>query len=145
MRKTILLLTIFFGVLFFAQSETTNPKSSQKNKENSKTEKDNEKLTNAAKLEDKLGKIIIPHIEFEETDIETVISFLVRQSAELSQDKNQVNIILMIPREEKKRTNITLNLNNIPLLEAIKYVAISAGLQYKVEDYAVVLTKPFKK
>ncbi len=37
------------------------------------------------------------------------------------------------------KTRITLTLHNIPLLEALKYIASQAGLKVKIEPYAVVL------
>lgn len=104
----------------------------------------------------RLNRIIIPRVEFRDTPLRDAIGTLRRQSRE--QDGETINIVLDVPppamaaapvtpvvegEEPAAATapsvsdRITLNLSNIPLYEALRYVALQAGLKVKVEPFAV--------
>lgn len=100
-------------------------------------------------LSEKLRKIILDKVEFEEEKLKTVVQYLSKRSKDLSRDGNKVNILVILPPEKKKKQPvITLSLEKIPLYDAIKYVAMASGLEMHIDDYAVVLKpkqKPQKK
>lgn len=102
----------------------------------------------------KLNRIIIPRINLEETTLREAITFLQQQSVRLDttgdEARRGVNIVLQLApsgqadqqQEEPQvspNTRITLQLSNVPLSEALRYVAELAGLRVKVEPYAVTL------
>ena len=107
----------------------------------------------------RLNRIIIPRVDFRDTTIRQAISFLQQRSRDLDTtesdpERRGVNIVLKLPTspaapaETEGETaapapsadnRITLNLNNVPLYEALRYVATLAGLKVKVEPYAVSL------
>jgi type II secretory pathway component HofQ len=66
-----------------------------------------------------------------------VIEFLVKKSLELDPEKKGVNIILQL--SDAKPPAITLNLRNVPLLQALKYVAQLSGLEIVADERVLQL------
>ncbi len=89
----------------------------------------------------KLEYLSVEKVNFRDTDPREVIKYLQKQSGKLSPDKEEINIVWLIPKEEKL-PRITLNLANIPLEEALKYTVRAAKLRYRVESHAVVIFRP---
>lgn len=107
----------------------------------------------------RLNRIIIPRVDFRDTTIRQAVSFLQQRSRDLDTtesdpERRGVNIVLKLPTTPAPATEtdgeaslpapsadnrITLNLTNVPLYEALRYVATLAGLKVKVEPYAVSL------
>ena len=105
----------------------------------------------------RLNRIIIPRVEFGDTPIKEAIDFLRRQSrTQDTPDQGEgINIFLDVPPANAAPTvptvegeepvapartisdRITLKLSNVPLYEALRYVALQAGLKVKVEPFAV--------
>lgn len=111
----------------------------------------------------KLNGTIIQRMDLQEASIREVVDFLKQKSRELDTStddpkKRGVNIVLKLPKdapsnaptaeaEDKKQaalvsqvtedTKVTIALNNVPLIEAIRYLTELAGLKYKVEPFAV--------
>ena len=104
-------------------------------------------LTDTQKITAKLLRIIIPHVEFRSTKLPDAIEFLRQECARLDReeppDERGVNIFLKLPAAtsaaNSRDTKISLTLENIPALEALRYVAQQANLKVKVEQYAVSL------
>lgn len=115
----------------------------------------------------KLTSIIIPQIQFQDSTVREAIDFLKRRSKELDPEPDPnlkgVNIVLKLggsgagaglpaapplPGEDAVapaadlsagEARITLALSNIPLGEALKYIASLANLKVKVEPFAVAI------
>lgn len=93
----------------------------------------------------KLDNIIIPKIEFSEATAREAFEFLRRRAADLDtleQDPTHkgVNIVLKLPLDAPEAsTPITISLYDLPLRNAIDYIARAANLKMKVEPYAVVI------
>lgn len=113
----------------------------------------------------RLNRIIIPRIDFRDSTVRQAVTFLQQRSRDLdttesSPDQRGVNIFLKLPTAAAAQTieptqgtegaitvppvatpdaRITLNLSNVPLYEALRYVATLAGLKVKVEPFAVSL------
>jgi general secretion pathway protein D len=110
----------------------------------------------------RLNSIIIPKIDFRDATIRQAVSFLQQQSraldaAETGPDGSSgVNIVLKLPAAgasapppidefgeatvapaSSSDARISLTLTNVPLYEALRYVATLAGLKVKVEPFAV--------
>ena len=106
----------------------------------------------------RLNRIIVPRIDFRDATVRQAVSFLQQQSRTLeadSGDQSGINIVLKLPAtaplapptDEFGETpaapaasadgRITLSLTNVPLYEALRYVATLAGLKVKVEPFAV--------
>ncbi|MGD7653657.1 MAG: hypothetical protein ACQCXQ_10610, partial [Verrucomicrobiales bacterium] len=92
-------------------------------------------------LTEKLHRIIIPRIDFEDTTLEEAIDFLRLRTAEsdsleLDPSKKGVNIVNRGSGGLKIRE---LKLKNVPLSQALKYICDATKLRYKVDDFAVTL------
>ena len=82
--------------------------------------------------------IIIPSLQFREASVEEAVEFLRLKARDLDPAKQGVNIVLK-PGSSTKAAKLTLDLRNIPLMEALKYVASLADLEIKVGESAISL------
>jgi len=110
----------------------------------------------------RLNRIIIPRVDFRDATVRQAVTFLQQRSRDLdttdtAPDQRGVNIFLKLPSVVAPPAagdfdgldgppapvagadRITLNLTNVPLYEALRYVATLAGLKVKVEPFAVSL------
>jgi len=106
----------------------------------------------------KLREIRVPTIQFDDTTIEEAVAFLRIKSRELDisepdPSKRGVSIVIKddlgadasVGGEESGLTSragsrrISVTLNDVPLVEALRYVTDLANLRYRVEQYAVVV------
>lgn len=90
-------------------------------------------------LTKKLKSVVIPSVEFSETPFVDALEFLSARSVDLSPDKKRVNIIIE-GREKLEPIRISLNLNDVPLAEALYFTAELASANLKVEEHAVVIS-----
>ncbi len=118
-------------------------------------------------ITEKLRRIIIPSINFEDSTVEEAIEFLRLRSRELDTleldpDRRGVNFVIRRPRSADGgggdagldvadgglplgTTNLgalrirELRLRNVPLAVALQYICDQAGLRYRVDDFAVTL------
>jgi general secretion pathway protein D len=94
----------------------------------------------------KLQEIRIPQLSLSEETVREAIEKLQKKSRQLDTtetdpSKKGVNIVLKLDpaKEADGGTKITLSLNDLPLGEALKYVASAANLKVKIEPYAVAI------
>nr|MDP0503913.1 type II and III secretion system protein [Verrucomicrobiota bacterium JB025] len=122
-----------------------------------------------AYITEKLRKIIIPRIDFEDTTVEEAIDFLRLRAAELDTleldpARKGVNFVIRRPRAaalgggdagfdlgdgggalgtaeaDPNTLRIPeLRVRNVPLAQALKYICDATKLRYKVDDFAVTL------
>ncbi len=93
----------------------------------------------------KLDEIRIPSINFREATVREALEFIKLQSKTLDTDepdpnKRGINIVLKVDPSTQgvdSGQRITLSLTDVPLREAINYIASAASLKTKVEPYAV--------
>ena len=89
---------------------------------------------------EKLRTIVLPSIVFEDARLDEAITFLRIKSRELDTEtevtEKGVNFILKGKAEEP---TITLSLNNVPLIVALKAITDLAGFRYRVEPHAIVV------
>lgn len=91
-----------------------------------------EKTREQLDLEKKLRQTIIPDLVLEEAGI--------MEAVELLSAQGEVNIVVT-EIVQKSGFNITLRLRNIPLYDAIRYVAEVACINFRIDDHAVVITE----
>jgi len=97
-------------------------------------------------VEEKLQEIVIPKIEFEEATLKEVIAFLRQQACELDPDGIGVNLFVKLaPKSQAaggrqpQAPTFTMNMQKVTLGEAIRYVCLAGGLNFRVESDAVVI------
>ena len=96
-----------------------------------------------AYLSEKMNKIIFPSVQFQGATIEQAIEYLRVKSRDLDTDANStgskgVNIILR-NGEAPSNASISLDLKDVPMSEALRYVTELAQMKYKVEAHAVLV------
>lgn len=96
-----------------------------------------------AYLTEKMNKIIFPTVTFQGTTIDEAIEFLRVKSRDLDTfsgpgDVKGVNIILR-QGDAPSNASITLDLKDVPMSEALRYVTELAQMKYKVEAHAVLV------
>ncbi len=89
-------------------------------------------------LKSQLEKIKIPQIAFADAPIGDVMDYLSQRTTELSNDKVALNFIYKGTPEQRKNTLITLNLKNVPMTEAIRYIGQLTRTTFKYEEHAVI-------
>ncbi len=82
--------------------------------------------------------LILPQVEFSEASVQECIEYFRVKSAALDPGHKGVNIILK-PGANDPKAAITLSLKNVPLAEALRYVAGLASLTLTADDQALVL------
>ncbi len=92
---------------------------------------------------EKMQRIIFPGVQFNGASIEEAIEFLRVKSKDLDiverdPSKKGVNIILK-PGSTPSTAQISLDLHDVPMIEALRYITDLAGMKYKVEPFAVVV------
>jgi general secretion pathway protein D len=90
----------------------------------------------------KLKNINLPTVQFDNTDIDAVIDYLRSKSKALDPTpaKDGVNFVLRVP-DIASVPKITLNLENLPLIEVITQVCNLAQLEFRVEPFSVTISK----
>jgi len=127
----------------------------------------NQASEGVAYITEKLRRIIIPRIDFEDTTVEEAVDFLRQRAAELDTleldpSKKGVNFVIRRPRTSAVGGGDStfgdagsgsllgggdpgalrideLRLRNVPLAVALKYIGDKTKLRYKVDDFAVTL------
>jgi general secretion pathway protein D len=85
-------------------------------------------------------KITYPRVEFRESNASECVEFLNQTSKKIDVEKIGVQLELTpAALAAAKETKITLSLNNVPLLEVVKYVTNLANLKYKVAASKIVV------
>ncbi len=98
--------------------------------------------TPAAALMERAAKIVIPRLEFRDATLDESVEFLRKKSTELDPEKQGVNIVVRHSKTSPE-AQITVSLTNIPLSEALRYVAQLAGLDVSADEHSfVVAAKP---
>jgi hypothetical protein len=84
---------------------------------------------------DPIGSLMIPKIDFKAATCSAALDFLKQKAAEQSVT---VSFVSQLPAAQMEQT-VTLNLNNIPFLDALHYLCQLNNATYKVERYAIVI------
>jgi general secretion pathway protein D len=113
-----------------------------------------EQLRGTEGIQAKLNRIIIPRVDLVDTTLREAVNFLQQQSMRLDttatdEASRGVNMVLRLEQSgtgedggiagPTPATRVNLSLNNVPLGEALRYLAELAGARVKVEPFAVTL------
>ena len=91
----------------------------------------------------KMNSIILPSVSFQNASVEEAVEFLQRNSRELDRSPSSTGgrgvRLVIAPTEFKFKASISLDLRDVPLSEALRYVTELAQMKYKVGRDAVVI------
>lgn len=82
--------------------------------------------------------IVIPKIDFRGATLAEAVQFLRVKSRQLDPGKKGVNLTL-IETEGQTATALSLNLKNVPLWNALRYVSELAGMRLEANEEAIVI------
>jgi hypothetical protein len=68
------------------------------------------------------------------------VEYLKQQAEKSSGGEVIVNTVLLFPSGKAQPGKVSLDVRNIPFMEALRYVCDQAGAEYTLEPYAIVLT-----
>jgi hypothetical protein len=98
----------------------------------------------ASPYEERMSKIIFPRVQFEGATVEEAIEYLRIKSRDYDStggDPARRGIGMIIkPGVAPSTARITLDLKDVPMNEALRYITQLAGMKYTVERSAVVIT-----
>lgn len=95
-----------------------------------------------AYLTEKMDKIIFPTFEFQNATLEEVIEYLRLKSRDLDTmetDATRKGVNIIIQGDAPADVSISLDLRNVPMSEALRYVCELAKMKFKVEVFAVLV------
>ncbi|MEM9018767.1 MAG: hypothetical protein AAGC68_17290, partial [Verrucomicrobiota bacterium] len=99
-------------------------------------------------IEQKLKNIIVPRIEFNDARLVDVAEYLIQKSQELDTSETDptrrgINIVIDSAGApgggDLSQQTLSVRLSNIPLGEAIRYVAQQVDMKYRIETFAVMI------
>ncbi|MEM9016515.1 MAG: tetratricopeptide repeat protein [Verrucomicrobiota bacterium] len=94
-------------------------------------------------IEGTLAKIVIPQLNFTDASIGEVLEYFSVRAEELTGGKFVPNFIYKGTTDQRDNTLITLNLRNVPMTEAIRYVGQLSRTQFRYEEHAIVADPNF--
>lgn len=100
----------------------------------------------APTVQQKLEKIIFPTMQFQNATIQQALEYLRVKSRDLdtiSEAPGQKGVSFVIRMDGTTPAPISLDLKNVPLLEALRYCTELSGLKYRVEAHAVMVAPDF--
>lgn len=97
----------------------------------------------SAYIKEKMERIVFPSVSFTGATVEEAIEFLRVKSHDLdltekNAERKGVNII-MKTGDTPVSAQITLDLKDVPMAEALRYITELAGMKFKIEPYAVLV------
>ena len=92
-------------------------------------------------IDQKLKSIFLS-LDFTDVSIEQATNFLYTESKRLDEPTHKGIPFIIQPDASASAKTITLSLNNVPVVEALRYICQLANVKYKVQDYAVSIV-PF--
>jgi len=101
-------------------------------------------------IHDRLQRIVIPRISCRNAPVRSVVDSLKKLAKEADELGEGVNIVYLPDGEAGKSRSdgagqtITMELDSVPVGEVIRYLCLGAGLQYRVENHAVTISRPAK-
>lgn len=96
------------------------------------------------RLEKKLRNLRVPRAEFNGATLEETLEYLRVQARNLDPQGNGIGFVLNVDEATKQKT-ITLNLQDVPLEELVRYITQMSGSAFRTEDNAVVITSLTEK
>ncbi len=95
-------------------------------------------------MQNKVRRIILPRVAFNNASLEEALEFLKVKSREHDTTTNEKlkGVPIIFRNEGGPAGTITLSLTDVPLEEALRYITELAGYKFSVEPYAVIVHKP---
>lgn len=93
-------------------------------------------------LTQKMERIILPQVQFSGATLEEAVEFLrakARTLDTLESDPKRRGVNILLRKDAGTGAQISLDLKDVPLMEALRYTTELAGVKFRVEPYAVLI------
>ncbi len=87
----------------------------------------------------RLASYQMPNVEFQGATIDEVVELLRIRSRDLDPQGKGVDFVISLD-DSSRKTAISLSMQNVPMDEVLRYVTQMAGVSFRVEPHAVVIT-----
>jgi len=104
-----------------------------------------EKSDGGAQLEKQLKSLVLPKVEFKDATFGSALEYLKQRAVKQSEGKIKVSFVVQLPPDFVETQRVTLSLANIPFTEALHYLGDLAGVEFRIEKYAVIVKKTAAK
>lgn len=91
-------------------------------------------------IETRLKQISLPKVDFQETTPREAMTYVSQQVNKTIEGGQKLNIVWLVPADVTVPA-VTLNLQNTPANEVLRYIAEMAGLKLDYEEYALKVTQ----
>ena len=88
--------------------------------------------------EEACKKLIMEKVDFRDASLAEALDFLKQKAATVSGGKVVVNFVLQVD-EQTQGKKVTLSVQKVPFAEVLRYVGDLAEVQFKFEQYAIVV------
>ncbi|MGC3988213.1 MAG: hypothetical protein QM796_00745 [Chthoniobacteraceae bacterium] len=95
-----------------------------------------EKKSNTSSLQAQLDKLTLDHVKFKDATLGSALDYLKQMAAKKSVN---VSFVMQLPQSAVDETKVSIDLQNIPFLVVLNYVSDLAGVQFTVQQYAIVV------
>lgn len=93
----------------------------------------------AQDLHDRIEKMVIPKVDFNEAKVEDVIVWMRQTSERLDPEKTGINIVVDLDDEAKAKT-VTMKLRKVPLDDFVRFFCHMADLEYRITGKVLIIT-----
>jgi hypothetical protein len=90
-------------------------------------------------LENRLKQLTIPTLSLKDTSLSTAVAFLRQQAEKVSEGAIKPNIILSLPPNYADTTTVSVDLSDIPFLDALDYICRLSKTKYTLEKHGIVI------
>ena len=94
----------------------------------------------AVTLKQQLASWVLPNVAFRDSEPATVVEYLRTESKKFTADQSAVNFVWMVP-PDTKLPHVTMQLRNVSFEDVLRYTSRAAGLRYRIEEHAVVISQ----
>ena len=77
-------------------------------------------------------------VDFKDTSLQTAVEILRQRISEKSGGKMEVNFVLKLPPDLANK-KISMHLDHVPATEVMRYMGSLAGVDFRMEQYAVMV------
>jgi general secretion pathway protein D len=96
-------------------------------------------------LASKMEKLIFPQIQFQGASLEEAVEYMIVKSRDLDVTEETgirwgVTIIVAEGTAKQSNASLSLDLKDVPMIEALRFIAELTGMKLKIEPQVVLLT-----
>ena len=89
---------------------------------------------------DKLSKVMIPNVDFQEVPIGDALTYIRQRTTELTGGKIVPNIIFSGSTEQRENISVTMKLNRVPVTTLLKYMGTQSRCRIQYDEHAIIVT-----